>query len=382
MPYSMRPLLLLTFMLLLLLAVASSSSVLSANNNDDVTLAANAIIKWVVAKEGFFSEKLEIHHLDPNDSTSPLGVFASHDITPHEPLLYVPHECFIALWQDEVQEDPNDETELYFYQNVCKLSQKLAKELKLGENSDYAPFVEYMNAQTKGQIPATYSDAGKSVLRKVQTPSGNDLVDWMEHDFNFCTPLDRNALALTKQRGYDTAMIPIWDMFNHKNGHVNTENDPMYANNGLQVRASTDIYKGQEVYATYDECVDCRNVWWYWGTPEIFRDFGFVEQYRQRWVFEEEEIYFEIDENDNQELEVTWDLSDDGWRIPGKYGIAFLRQELERLRTVSELELKEKPKEVPAHEWDTIVQFHQAATTAISKAIESAELYLEKDNEL
>lgn len=356
---------LLSILLCLLLSVAA------ATKDTDVELA-NAIVEWVREQGGFFSDKLEIRRMDPNNLSTPLGVFASQDIEPKEPLLFVPHECFISLWDDAAEDDDED---VGFYKNLCSLSQLLAKELKMGNESKYGPFIQYIKAQKQGQIPATWSDPGKRLLRRI-LPTDSDIIDWIEWNFEDCD-VDEHTLALTVQRGYDTALIPIWDMFNHWNGHVNTENDPMYANDGLKVRAATSIHKGDELYATYNECVDCKETLWYWGTPEILRDFGFVEPYDQRWVYYRKGIWFEISEQDG-ELIVEWDIADDGYGVPGNKKIKFLESELVRIQHAI---LKKRPANVPEHEWTNILAFQKASTRALSLAIQSAKAYHANEKE-
>lgn len=355
------------------LLFAVVSIVVAAQENDDVKLA-NAIVDWVRREGGYFSHKLKIGRLN-DDPSNPLGVFCSQDIQAKERLLEVPHSCFISLW-DEAESVEDDDEDEAFYHNVCHLAQKLALELKLGKDSYYEPFIEYVKHQRQGQIPATWSDEGKQVLGQVLF-KGSDVVDWMKLHFDDCNVED-HVLALTVQRGYDTALIPVWDLFNHRNGDgLNTENDPMYDHDALKVRASRDLKKGEEVFATYNECEDCIDTRWYWGTPEILRDFGFVESFPQRWIFEDYEIWFEIDEDDNGELDIEWDIGEDGYGVPDEEGIAFMKKELKRLQ---EIDMKEQGK-VPEYEWNSIKQYHEAAMTAISKAIESAVAY-ESNEEL
>lgn len=373
---------------LLLVAILLGSNVISAQNatnsaaKDDVALA-NDTVNWVRSKGGFFSDKLDIHRINMGDSTSPLGVFAKENIRKGERLLEVPHSCFIALWDEAKPEMAGDNDPYYnknYVDNVCHLSHKLTEELYRGNESEYAPYIEYIKHQQHGQLPATWSKHGKDLLRKVAAP-GWDMVDWMDH-FKECMPLDEHLLALTAQRGYDTALIPVWDLFNHRNGRsLNTRNDPMYASDRLRVYAKRFISKGQEVYASYDECRDCGEEMWEVGTPEILRDFGFVEQYQQRWVYRDQGIWFLVYINELGNLDVHWDIpkdyahtEDDSFGVPNTDGIAFLRTELERLQKLSNNELKDQ-RQVPTHEWNSILQFHQASITAISLAVESAEAF-------
>ena len=237
----------LSFSIVVLLSLANASS--AEKLTDD-------IIQWVRSKGGFFNEKLEIRREDESDASSPFGVYARENITRHENLMMVPKECYI-----DVSEKANDinltSWDLSFYvyrQNLCTLSKKLKQELSLGpERSKYGPYIKYLQSQRAGQLPAMWSKAGKDLLRKI-LPEGSDAVDWMDMYYKEqlgCiqgdNPEDEHILEMTVQRSFDTALIPIWDMVNHDNFDINTENDPMYDNGGIQVRASEDIPADEEV---------------------------------------------------------------------------------------------------------------------------------------
>lgn len=341
--------------------------VVAEDENDDVKLA-NAIVDWVRAEGGYFSSKLEIGR------ASPVGVFASQDIQAQEQLFIIPHSCFIALWDTAAPVDANDEEDEAYNENLCHLAQKLAEELELGKDSVYAPYVDYVKNQKQGQIPATWSDEGKQVLRQILADESRDVVDWIEMYQKGCN-VDKHMLALTSSRGYDTAFIPIWDLVNHHNGKGrNVVNDPIYDHDALKVRASKDIQKGEEVFTSYNDAVDFR-MWKSFCTVEILKDLGFVEPYPTRWIFEDEaEIWFEIDKGDDDELEIEWDTGKDGYGVPDEEGISFLKDGLKRLQAFDSKEQGQ----VPEYEWNIILQYHEAATTAISKAIQAAIVYNEE----
>lgn len=360
-----------------------------------------AIIDWVRSRGGFFSDKMEMRPVDPDDPSSPFGVFAKQDIFAKERLLNVPHSCFIGLWGDEALDnphsDPEDEEEdvPWYWENICRVSKKLMKEMRLGKDSDFAPFIAYLKTQQKGQIPATWSQDGKNLLRTVLGEGGSkiygnnilpprDAVDWIDKHFKQTgcidpdDPFEEHAVALTIQRGYDKFLIPIWDMFNHQNGPLlNTENDSMYAGGGIEVRASKTIHAGEEIYTTYNECLDCNDQTDYWGSPEILRDFGFVEQDPQIWVIDSDDFYIwfekEIDE-DTGEPEIFF-MEEEDWYLdeqgvmqdgrPNEAGIIFLKEQLKRLQILAEKDLTDRGP-VPEKEWNTTLQFHRAYTDAIS----------------
>jgi hypothetical protein len=144
----------------------------------------------------------------------------------------------------------------------------------------------------------------------------------------------------------------------------------MYDKEGFKVRAARDIKAGEEIFATYDKCVDCYGIDAYWGTPEILKDFGFVEGYPHRWVFYDEGIWFEIYEDEDGELEAIFDDDTaDSYGIPNKEQIQFLQKEINRLNDVGKIVLNDQG-DVPDREWQTIKNLHTAAVTDISAAIE------------
>lgn len=330
------------------------------------------IISWVRSKGGSFSEKLEIR----KHQMGYMGVFATSDISAKETLFNIPHECYIQVF-DEAENMDLDELEDAtgpYYNNLCKLAHKLMEEMKLGESSEFAPYIAYLKTQKSGQLPANWSQAGKDTIRKIAIP-GSPIVDWIDWNFKqrHCIkddPFEEHIVEMTVQRCFDTALIPIWDMVNHDNGRINTENDSMYDKEGFKVRAARDIKAGEEIFATYDKCVDCYGIDAYWGTPEILKDFGFVEGYPHRWVFYDEGIWFEIYEDEDGELEAIFDDDTaDSYGIPNKEQIQFLQKEINRLNDVGKIVLNDQG-DVPDREWQTIKNLHTAAVTDISAAIE------------
>lgn len=147
---------------------------------------------------------------------------------------------------------------------------------------------------------------------------GSHMVNWMDEYFgDSCLSeeddeaLDRHFMALVVQRGFDEALIPIYDMVNHNRGKVNTVTRPsVTSEDGFGMYATRDILAGEELFFAYHDCKfslfilqfekknnhnhtsniffplvapDSGTVPEYWGTPEILRDFGFVEPYPHRF---------------------------------------------------------------------------------------------------
>mmetsp|Transcript_3074 Transcript_3074/g.6631 ORF Transcript_3074/g.6631 Transcript_3074/m.6631 type:complete len:371 (+) Transcript_3074:229-1341(+) len=346
------------------------SAVLFGTTVDAEFTRHDQIVTWVRSKGGSFSEKVEIRRVDTSDPKSYWGVFAKEDIAAKEDLFNIPTECYIHIF--DIAEDMNvEEDDEPYLKNACKLAHKLKEEMKLGEKSEYAPYIAYLKTQRPGQLPANWSKEGKDILRKVAIPN-SPMVDWIDWHFKEknCIGNDsfeEHMVEMTIQRSYDTALIPIWDMVNHDNGRINTENDTMYHKDGMKVRAARNLKAGEEIFASYDSCLDCYDINSYWGTPEILKDFGFVENYPHRWVFNDPAIWFEIYEHDG-ELEVYFSEEDEPLN---EDQIRFLQKELDRLEKVED-DVLQNQGAVPDNEWRTILQFHDAAVDDIEVVIKMA----------
>ena len=94
------------------------------------------IISWVRSMGGFISEKIEFRRRDRNDDTSPFGVFASDDFKALEHIMTIPHDCYIHIWDQGVEnmELETEEATLNAYRNnLLKLSQRLGEEMEKGD---------------------------------------------------------------------------------------------------------------------------------------------------------------------------------------------------------------------------------------------------------
>lgn len=183
-------------------------------------LIVQSMISWVRSKGGYFNPKLEIRKLFPGIESSPMGVFARENIESKEDLIHIPRECYIEVTEES--EDDDDE-ELYpewedqigaYRRNLCLLTHKLIKEMKLEEKSDYSPYTSYLRIQSPGQLPTRWSKEGRDLLNSISRPSLH-MTDWMDVFFIDARcittdPFEEQASELIVQRSFDTAMIPLW----------------------------------------------------------------------------------------------------------------------------------------------------------------------------
>ena len=96
-------------------------------------------------------------------------------------------------------------------------------------------------------------------------------------------------------------------MMNHSNSKMNVVHkynqyggDPI-DKTGYEMVTSKPILAGEELYNSYNHCTICQQYYDWFGTPEMFLHFGFVEGYPQRWLFDFARVKFDLDWKDGDE---------------------------------------------------------------------------------
>ena len=102
------------------------------------------------------------------------------------------------------------------------------------------------------------------------------------------------------------------------------------------------------------------------SNSEIFRDYGFVEQYPQRWIFADQSCAFDLEENNEGAITVTFGK---GTYTASNETIFFFRQEICRLEKIKELE--EGNADVDPFELEMIRDYATAIIKAMFSAIEA-----------
>lgn len=359
---------------------------LIVHGSPPVTLMSE-MVDWIRSTDGgFWNEKVAV--LPLWEDSHVLGLFATQDIAENETIAVIPKECLIHIFDDMHNEATASSSQQgeHYSGHVCRLARKLQDEMALGpEASRYGPYVAYLQQQRRGQLPSTWSRRGQDLLRPY-LPVGSNALDLFKTSTNCPSDTDPHWIAVTIQRGWDVSLVPLWDMVNHQNGDgTNTETSSIYANaeQGMRVWASKPIAAGEQLFHSYDGCSDCHEEQFESeGTTELLRDFGFVEDYPQRWVYDyrgEDEggvyVWFQVRrvENESEEksqLEVYW--SEEG-EPTNKAAVAeFLRGELLRLQKIAaSASFEDECELIPPHECETIRQYRQAALKALILAVDS-----------
>ena len=251
--------------------------------------------------------------------------------------------------------------------------------------------------------------------------------------------LDPHYLSIVLQRGYDKMLVPLYDMINHHRGESKTnvvaDNlhylDPDWnypaedqqrrpvtqvildgmrgfvtrifrANNStssndttdsqdddnnnslspISITATRNIKAGEELFYSYQE-----GYWNYnelasdiWGTPELLRDFGFVESYphvyhigfkfggKMNFMIQEVVTKEEGGSDGHPHLELIW-LSER--HKNSNVNLTGIIEELGRLEELAKNDMTTAKGKVPDHELQVCRQYHQALTTALTLVIQT-----------
>merc|ERR1712218_262310 len=136
------------------------------------------------------------------------------------------------------------------------------------------------------QIPSVWDDSSLTELQGLP-PAENARrhTTWYSHNcahgrpFNTSFKPEQQAVLMYVTRSSDKGLIPVYDLLNHHNGQINIRikgND-----HGVALLASGHIQAGEQLYNTFEGS----------GTPEIFRDYAFVEQWPQFWHWHGGDFY-------------------------------------------------------------------------------------------
>lgn len=349
---------------LFLLAASLAPSLCKENKAAD----ALELSKWLQQKEGFeFNAKQEIRQLESAIQSPKAGIFAAEDIQEGEILARVPWNLIVAPVDDVDVEDDS-----------CSALNNLHGEMQKGASSNISPYINYL-VSTKATLPFSFSQNGKHLLmdivKNIQDEDDIPLLEKLEPPFLseaavYCgeeasTKEGRLAAELMVQFAFQNRMIPIYDLYRHRNGQwLNTETETV-PGEYFKVKALRDIKAGEPIYSSYNDCKECPKDRGHYSVPgmsnfivrdfycqrstispcmrlvhtEIFRDHGFLEPYPQRWSIPGESAHIEYTRNETgiiDEPEFIYDFETDliernngkwFWRFSEKSQIVFLYQD-------------------------------------------------------
>ena len=161
------------------------------------------------------------------------------------------------------------------------------------------------------------------------------------------------------------------DMTNHHNKKLNMKHvfNPYkddIKKTGYAIATTQSISSGEELFNSYNQCNVCQEYQDWFATPDLFKSYGFIEQYPQRWLFDLCRIKFDLDIDNESGVETVNFLV-----APSKRGMEAMRKELERLDAFSKQYRSKNDVDIPDHEWKSLWEYYDALRNAIARALES-----------
>lgn len=225
---------------------------------------AFGVVDWIRAHPGgYFHPKQELRLQNADDPSSRWMLFATDDIPEGEVLSKIPWDLLIGP-QDSAGVTEEDLTGSL----SCDAARHLAQKLQAGSDSEYAPFLQYLNTipPLQTQIPGAWSAEGKEVLVELlggldPTLPPGEPVHLLDEDWyrNCKGDIDgAQAATLLIQRGlFDTFMVPTYDWYTHRNGDYYNIRTEWKFGEYVQVSARRPIQKGEPLHNSYDMCDFC-----------------------------------------------------------------------------------------------------------------------------
>jgi len=403
------------------------------------------LVDWILEDpDGFFHPAiLWERQLGPDGSTKsgPYAMHATEDIPEGTPLVVLPRKY--VLESDLRYWVPVDDHHRMCI-TISKMLEEYNKHNydRTEFRSFYAPYLSYLFEEidiTTGLLPTSWSDHSQRILdlilevnedKEQKTDDDDDYEDedvdddeykgdeeeyslmydsYHYHSLSTICDLELHEAAVKNNypqndvvlrqaedayrflmsRGWHDKLVPVIDMFNHQNGPG--RNVELTAINNKKIGdvaayAWKDISKGEQLQYSHSECMDrsCdRGMSRYrFSTQRIFAEYGFVERYPHRWLFDQDQLIL---------AEVTTDTNDETKKVfkwifesPNEETILWIRVQLQRLKSI-ESTVREGVRELESvlipegfettfhnidHERDTILELYEGFVEVFELALE------------
>lgn len=388
----------------------------AASNEQSLSSSQDELLHWLRQCGGYWNPKQSLRHENINDTSSLFGVFANDSIPKGQILASIPWECILHATPYPTNarfENCNTVNQLVkeFYKlDNNNFNNKNNDDSSDESSTDFSLYVQNLRktAQEHSKLlPTNWSPQGKQLFLEITghgiLPPEDpffDNFDWkhtcedqqsQQHSEEEEEAVDdknqdyyKMATLLVMTHGEDFGFVPLTDKYNNRGGnwtgaYFSHEGDYDNSDIGLEIRTLRYINAGEQIYTDYRDYGPI-------GTPELIRDYGFVEHYPQRWIFSKQHIAFDIDYNSDEVLYVKWwrkhqssssqqqtcPTSDDEYDA-----LIFLQEQWKRLK----FEVSPKMEQarinhdiIPRHEFHTMNQFFHDMMTAIKLALDDGAL--------
>lgn len=255
-------------------SIKGASATVCNEKEDDGTYKFDNLVSWVRHNGGRVHDDLGLTN-HQHASRLVRGGVALENIKAGSELLFLPWDIVFGTI-DGTSAVPD---------NKCEVLQSYASEVDKKRESFWYPYLT-LDDSLSSRVPSLWNELAMSELQGLP-PYGKTggLTDWYSSNcangvsFSKLPSSSRRALLAAITRAAGLRWLPIYDLLNHHNGMLNTNS---YASaKGNTVTTTKDIAKGEEIFMTYRGGKENT-------VPDLFRRYGFVEQWPQYYEWEGE----------------------------------------------------------------------------------------------
>lgn len=239
------------------------TGILSFNSTE-----THPLVLWLQQNGGYFnSMKQEVRLENPQQpQDSRFGIFATSSIANGEVLSRIPWDLIVSLSDDEEEEE--EEYDNLDTISLCSTALYMANEMSMGSDSKLAPYLDHLKSYpSKYKLPRRYTPPAALLFLQVLFNKENIPEDfynaWQQQmsceEYFEGDELARvtEAAALIQQHAMNGLMIPISDMYTHRNGWYHNTKLEVSVGEDVQIVASRDITQGEQLHSSYTKCEDC-----------------------------------------------------------------------------------------------------------------------------
>ena len=195
------------FLLLTLAAASIAAAVSETVTNDTQDVLIIDLIKWLRANGSFINDKLQIRHIDPDDPTSPRGVFALEALEEGETVCNI---LWDLMFKPSAEE--REKSDLY-----CGTINAVIEEFSKSE-TEMTPYGKYLLSQPRGYTLGFWSEEGQELFWQMTNADKLPpiwfryiLEEWEEYcDGNVENDDHVFALMLVKARADYEYLVPFY----------------------------------------------------------------------------------------------------------------------------------------------------------------------------
>ena len=203
-------------------ATASATASIAKNGSDaqDDDVLITDMVDWLKSNGAYINDKLQVRRVNPDDPSSPRGMFALESLDAGEIIYNIPWDLMITPIESNSAKGASKQLD-------CGTIKAVIEELGKNE-SDMTPYAKYLQAQPRWYTLPFWSDEGQSLFWEMTNDERlppvwiEDIIDdWVKECNGDTTNEDHLfAVMLVKTRADYQYLVPFYGEYNIVRGDI------------------------------------------------------------------------------------------------------------------------------------------------------------------